>query len=103
MGANFAPLGVMAIQYLLLMFHECMQWRAEGGRRTGRRPRASKERGHPKGAIAKIEMLQLDDFSYCKITNARCMHVGVGRNFLQGGANSGFSRGSQKDFARGGE
>jgi len=25
MGANFAPLGVIEIQYLLLMFHECMQ------------------------------------------------------------------------------
>ena len=56
---------------------------------------------HPKSEITKIRMLQPDDFSYCKITNAHCMRMGVGRNFLQGGANGGISRGSQKDFARG--
>ena len=55
--------------------------------------------GHPMSEITKIKMLQLVNFSYCKITNARCMHLGVGRNFLHGGVNSGFSRGSQKDFA----
>ena len=30
------------------------QWRAEGARRTGRRPRASKPGGHPKSKITKI-------------------------------------------------
>jgi len=40
MGANFAPLGVIAIQYLLLMFHECMQtlflrrWQETKSKRT---------------------------------------------------------------------
>jgi len=30
------------------------QWRAEGGGRTGRWPRASKAGGHPKSEITKI-------------------------------------------------
>jgi len=40
MGANFAPLGVIAIQYLLLMFDECMQtlflrrWQETKSKRT---------------------------------------------------------------------
>jgi len=74
-------------------FIRARQWRAEGGDERG------DGSGHPMSEITKIKMLQLVNFSYCKITNARCMHLGVGRNFLHGGVNSGFSRGSQKDFA----
>ena len=33
------------------------QWRAEGGGRTGRRPRASKAGGHPKSEITNVKML----------------------------------------------
>jgi len=34
-----------------------MQWRAEGGGRTGRRPRASKAGGHPTSEIKQVYML----------------------------------------------
>jgi len=39
-----------------------------GGRgRTGRRPKASKEGEHPKSEIAKLMMLQLDDFPIIRL------------------------------------
>ena len=48
-------------------------WR--GGGRTGRRSRASEFGRHPKGEIAKIKMLQLDNFPYWKATNTGCMDL----------------------------
>jgi len=50
----------------------CMRPVACRDGRTGRPPRASKTRGHPKSEITKIKMLELDDFSYCKATNTSC-------------------------------
>jgi len=41
--------------------------RGAGG--TGRRPWASQAGGHPKIEITNLEMLYLDDYSYCKSTN----------------------------------